>query len=49
MMTEPSDSKPFVQARVLVVDDQEDVRWVLSNLMRQAGFVALSAGSGEEA
>ena len=49
MMTEPSDSKPFVQARVLVVDDLEDARWVLSNLMRQAGFVAISAGSGEEA
>ena len=49
MMTEPSDSKPFPQARVLVVDDLEDARWVLSNLMRQAGFVALSAGSGEEA
>lgn len=39
---------PSALAKVLVVDDQEDARWVLSNLMRQAGFAALLAANGEE-
>lgn len=38
-----------VKAKVLIVDDSEDERWVLSNLMRQAGFTPLLAASGEEA
>ena len=42
---DPSD----LPAKVLVVDDMEDARWVLSNLMRQAGFTPLLAASGEEA
>ncbi len=34
--------------KVLVVDDMEDVRWVLSNLMRQAGYTPLMAVNGED-
>lgn len=45
----PLDAKPSDLAKVLVVDDLEDVRWVLSNLVRQAGFVPLVAASGQEA
>jgi len=36
-------------AKALVVDDLEDARWVLSNLMQQAGFTPLVAANGEEA
>ena len=35
--------------KVLIVDDQEDARWVLTNVMRQAGFTPLPAASGEDA
>ena len=45
----PPDSTPFVLAKVLIVDDLEDARWVLSNLIRRAGFTPLVAASGEEA
>ncbi|MDO8438244.1 MAG: response regulator [Nitrosomonadaceae bacterium] len=31
------------------MDDLEDARWVLSNLIRLAGFAPLEAASGEEA
>ena len=45
----PLDSTPSVLAKVLIVDDLEDARWVLSNLIRRAGFTPLVAASGEEA
>lgn len=45
----PPESTPFVLAKVLIVDDLEDARWVLSNLIRRAGFTPLVAASGEEA
>ena len=45
----PLDVNPFDLTKVLVVDDLEDVRWVLSNLIRQAGFMPLVAASGQEA
>lgn len=35
--------------KVLVVDDMEDVRWVLSKLMCQAGYTPLMAVNGEDA
>ena len=35
--------------KVLIVDDLEDARWVLSNLTRLAGFAPIEAASGEEA
>ena len=35
--------------KVLIVDDQEDARWVLTNVMRQGGFVAVPAANGEDA
>ena len=35
--------------KVLIVDDQEDVRWVLTNVMRQAGFTPLPAANGADA
>ena len=38
--------EPF---KILIVDDLDDARWVLSNLVKQAGFVALSAATGEQA
>jgi DNA-binding NtrC family response regulator len=34
---------------VLIVDDMEDARWVLINLMRQAGHEPSASASGEEA
>ena len=43
------DSTPSAPAKVLIVDDLEDARWVLSNLIRQAGFTPLVAAGGEEA
>lgn len=45
----PLDATPSVLAKVLIVDDLEDARWVLSNLIRRAGFTPLMAASGEEA
>jgi DNA-binding NtrC family response regulator len=39
----------FAVAKVLIVDDMEDARWVMSNLIRQAGFSPLLAANGEEA
>ncbi len=43
------DSTPSVPAKVLIVDDLEEARWVLSNLIRLAGFAPVTAASGEEA
>ncbi len=43
------DSMPSVPAKVLIVDDLEDVRWVLSHLIRQAGLTPLVAANGEGA
>ena len=31
------------------MDDLEEARWVLSNLIQQAGFAPVAAASGEEA
>jgi two-component system nitrogen regulation response regulator GlnG len=45
----PLVATPSVLAKVLIVDDLEDARWVLSNLIRLAGFVPIEAASGEEA
>ena len=38
-----------VLPKVLIVDDQEDARWVLTNLVRMAGFEPLVATNGEDA
>lgn len=43
------DSTPSVPPKVLIVDDMEDARWVLSNLIQRAGFTPVVAASGEEA
>ena len=45
----PLVATPSVLAKVLIVDDLEDARWVLSNLIRLAGFAPIEAASGEEA
>ena len=45
----PLDSTPSAPAKVLIVDDLEEARWVLSNLIQQAGFAPVAAASGEEA
>lgn len=45
----PQISQPLVLPKVLIVDDLEDARWVLSNLIRLAGFTSLEAASGAEA
>jgi len=37
------------QVKVLIVDDMEDVRWALSNVLRMEGFVPLLASNGAEA
>ena len=44
-----TDSASRAAIKVLIVDDQEDARWVLTNVMRQAGFTALPAATGEDA
>ena len=43
------DSTPSVPAKVLIVDDLEEARWALSNLIRLAGFAPVAVASGEEA
>ena len=35
--------------RILVVDDDESLRWVTEVQLQQAGYHAVSAASGEEA
>lgn len=34
---------------ILVVDDEEDIRFVLGQMLKREGYEVLSAGSGEEA
>lgn len=43
------DVQPSGPPKVLIVDDLEDARWVLSHLIRLAGFAPLEAANGEEA
>ncbi|MGQ0708638.1 MAG: sigma-54-dependent transcriptional regulator [Rhodoferax sp.] len=43
------DRAPSVPAKVLIVDDFEDARWVLSCLVRQMGHIPLVAASAGEA
>ena len=43
------DLTPYAPAKVLIVDDLEEARWVLSNLIQLAGFAPVVAASGEEA
>ncbi len=42
-------STPSAPAKVLIVDDLKEARWVLSNLIRLAGFALVTAASGDEA
>ena len=35
-------------ARILVVDDQEDIRWLLSSLLEDAGYAVSTAADGQE-
>ena len=44
-----TDPAATATVKVLIVDDEEDARWVLINLVRQSGFVALPAANGEDA
>jgi len=37
------------RARVLIVDDADDARWVLARIVEQAGFHPLHASTGEQA
>jgi DNA-binding NtrC family response regulator len=43
------DATPSGRAKVLIVDDVEDARWALCNLIRLAGGVSRPAASGAEA
>ena len=36
-------------AHILVVDDHEDIRWLLSNILEDAGFAVSTANTGQEA
>ncbi len=38
-----------MSARILVVDDQEGIRWLLSNLLKEAGYAVTVATDGQEA
>jgi len=42
-------SAPTPSVKVLIVDDLEDARWVLTNLILQAGFTPLVATNGTDA
>lgn len=42
-------STPTASIKVLIVDDLEDARWVLTNLIRKAGFTPVVATNGEDA
>jgi len=42
-------STPCAPAKVLIVDDLEEARWVLSNLIQQAGLMPVATASGTEA
>lgn len=42
-------AKPSHPARVLITDDEQDVRWMLSLLLRNEGFAALEAEHGTQA
>ena len=35
--------------RVLIVDDKEDIHWILSKVLKQGGYTSLSAVNGREA
>lgn len=35
--------------RVLIVDDNQDIHWILSNVLKQGGYTSLSAVNGKEA
>jgi DNA-binding NtrC family response regulator len=48
-LREREDAGPARPARLLIVDDLVDARWVLGNLVRLAGYVPLIAVSAEEA
>ena len=41
--------KATPHAKVLIVDDLEDARWVLSQVVRQSGFTPITAGDGATA
>ncbi|MBI2294343.1 MAG: response regulator, partial [Betaproteobacteria bacterium] len=43
------ESTPSAPAKVLIVDDLEEARWALSNIIQHAGFEPVMAASGEEA
>lgn len=45
----PVGSMPSAAGKILIVDDLDDARWVLSNLIKQAGFAPVMAASGDEA
>lgn len=47
--TEAAPAKPARTGRILVVDDEADLRRALSHLLRQAGHVTQEAASGSEA
>jgi DNA-binding NtrC family response regulator len=49
MKNTPFGATAPVPAQVLIVDDLENARWVLSNLIGQAGFTPRVAAGGEEA
>ncbi|MBI4610296.1 MAG: response regulator [Candidatus Rokubacteria bacterium] len=46
---EASQASPAPTGRILVVDDETDLRGALSHLLRRAGHVTQEAGSGSEA
>ena len=48
-MAQPEATVSSAPVKVLIVDDQDDVRWVLTNVMRQANYVAIPAATGQEA
>ena len=44
-----TEATPSAVAKVLIVDDLEDARWVMSNLVQQAGYMPVLAENGEKA
>jgi DNA-binding NtrC family response regulator len=44
-----TNKKAGVAAKILVVDDQENMCWILSKVLAEAGFAVETARSGKEA
>ncbi|MBO8128323.1 MAG: response regulator [Peptococcaceae bacterium] len=38
----------MAEPKILIIDDEEEMRWVLAKAMEQEGFIPVTAGGGRE-